>query len=247
MTAVTKVPKLIWKRLPWIIVWIFVITGCLFLWDFYTHRYASGESFLNYTSFKINSAEEHKDIPFEACKSTDFEYRVTGNRKIYVIPPGKGEIDKVLVKTYPLDSIISPEKCVNAFISKEQYDFTPGNYQVYTTFNFTVKYGNPKSVTFKSNVFQVFKVRPTTPEDIQAHINDLKMQILELEKELEEILKKQSSTRPEAQKQSVAVQEPSKSSQQPEPSPTPEQPENEPQENPRSIRERLIDIIGDLL
>jgi hypothetical protein len=94
-----------------------------------------------------------------------------------MIPEGKGEIDKVLVKQYPLDSIISKEPCVNAFITKNQHDFTVGTYQVYTTFNFTVKYGNHKSVTFKSNIFRVIAATPTTVDEIQTKIDDLQKQI----------------------------------------------------------------------
>lgn len=176
-SALPKIPRLIWTRLPWIILYAVAITGALFLYEFAYYRYSDGTKFINYSSFRFNSVEEHQDVPFEACKVTDFEYKIQGNRKIYRIPEGKTEIDKVQVKTYPLDSIISKTPCVNAFITKEQYDFTAGNYQVYTTFNFRVKYGNEKSVTFKSNVFTILPSRPATVEEIQKRIEELQKEI----------------------------------------------------------------------
>lgn len=176
-TFIPKIPKLIWKRLPWIVAYTLAFTGLLFLGEFMYYRYSPGERFVNYNSFQFNTATEHKDVPFQACKDTDYAYKVDGERKIYRIPEGKGEIDKERVGGYPLDSIISKERCVSAFISTKQYDFEPGNYQVYTTFNFSVKYGNRKSVTFKSNIFTVVPARPSTVEEIQKKIDELQKQI----------------------------------------------------------------------
>lgn len=175
--AIPKIPRLIWKRLPYIVVYSLTLIGILFICEFMYYRYAPAERFIHYTTFQFNTVEEHKDVPFEACKRTNYQYKIEGNRKIYLIPQGKGEIDKILQKTYPLDSIISKAPCVNAFITNDQFDFTAGHYQVYTTFNFKVKYGNPKSITFKSNVFTVLKSQPVTVEEIQQKIDELQKEI----------------------------------------------------------------------
>lgn len=185
MNTVKHVPTLLWKRIPWIVAYALALTGVLFLIEFASYRYSEGEKFLRYNRFHINTVEEGQDVPFEACKETDTAYRVVGARKIYRIPEGKGEIDKVLVKTYPLDSIITTTPCVSAFISQEQYAFKAGTYQVYTDFNFTVKYGNQKSVTFKSNIFTVLPNRPATVEQIEAKIRELEKQIKLLRIELQ--------------------------------------------------------------
>lgn len=177
MKHIPKIPKLIWHRLPYIALYSAACIVLLFVIEFIYYRYTSAEHFIHYTSFHFNSIEEHKDAPFEACKTTNFAYKIDGDRKIYQIPEGKTEIDKVLVKTYRLDSIISKTPCVNAFITNKQFDFTAGNYQVYTTFNFTTKYGNRKSVTFKSNIFQVFQSHPATVDEIQKKIDELQKQI----------------------------------------------------------------------
>lgn len=177
MKHIPKIPKLIWHRLPYIALYSVTCIALLFVLEFVYYRYASAEHFIHYTSFHFNSLQEHQDAPFEACKTTNFAYKIDGNRNIYRIPEGKTEIDKVLVKQYPLNSIISKTPCVNAFITKDQYDFTAGNYQVYTTFNFSAKYGNRKSITFKSNIFQVFQSHPATVDEIQKKIDELQKQI----------------------------------------------------------------------
>jgi hypothetical protein len=164
------------------------------MWEFAKYRYSAGEEYINYSSFRFNSTEEHHDVPFEACKQTDYSYKIAGNRKIYRIPEGKTEIDKVLVKTYPLDSIISKTPCVNAFITTDQFAFTPGNYQVYTTFNFVVKYGNQKSVTFKSNIFTIFDSQPGSVEEIKLKIKRLQKQIELLKLQLKEARSRPQNT-----------------------------------------------------
>lgn len=182
--VITRVPHVLLRRFPHIVAYFVAAYALIVLGQMLFYRFMPAEHFLHYSKFQINTIEEHQDAPFEACKNTDFAYKVDGNRKIYRIPEGKSEIDKVLVKTYPLDSIISKAPCVNAFITKEQYDFTVGHYQVYTTFNFKTKYGNEKSVTFKSNIFTVIAAKPATVEDIQNKINELQMQIDALKAQL---------------------------------------------------------------
>lgn len=172
-----NIPKVIFQRFPHIMAYIIAAYAVIFIGQVAYYRFMPGEHFLNYSKFHVNTVEEHSDVPFEACKKTDYPYKIVGQRKIFRIPEGKTEIDKVLVKQYPLDSIITKTPCVNAFISKEQYDFTKGNYQIYTVFNFKTKFGNDKSVTFKSNVFSVISARPVTVEDIQARIDELQREI----------------------------------------------------------------------
>lgn len=181
---ITRVPNVLFRRFPYIVAYFVAAYALIVLGQMLFYRFMPGDHFLHYTKFQVNTIEEHQDAPFEACKDTTFEYKVEGNRKIYKIPEGKTEIDKVLVKTYSLDSIISRTPCVNAFITKEQYDFTVGHYQIYTTFNFKTKYGNEKSVTFKSNIFTVIAAKPATVEDIQQKINELQSQIDALKAQL---------------------------------------------------------------
>lgn len=225
--ATLKIPTVIWKRLPWIVLYGVALTGILFLCEFAYYRYSGGDKFINYSSFRINSVEEHQDVPFEACKETSYAYKITGNRTIYRIPEGKGEIDKVIVKTYPLDAIISTDPCVNAFISKEQYDFKAGNYQAYTTFNFTVKYGNQKSVTFKSNIFTILPNRPDTVEQISQRIKELELEIKQLKSQLRQAIQ-QSSTQQPTQTTQTEPRQPASRQPKPKPDPAePQQPDND--------------------
>lgn len=245
--SITRIPRLIWGRLPHITAYALALIGILFMLEFAYYRYSDGVQFINYSKFNINTAEEHTDVPFEACKDAGFPYKATGNLTVYRIPDGAPKSDKVVAEAWPLDTVINVEDCVSGFITRKRYDFTPGNYQIYITLNFTVKYGNQKEVTIKSNIFQIIPDRPASVEEIEAKIIELERQIELLKLQLEEARSNVSTSvtlNSSPDKQTTTNQPNSPPSNQPNPQDPPSNPPEQPQP---SLLEQIAKPVNDLL
>lgn len=191
--TIASVPKIIFKRLPYIAVYIVTLYAFLYIGELAWYRYQPANHFMNYTKFDVNNAEEGNDVPFQACKDIDQPYKVTGDRIIYRIPEGSQPQDRVFAGNYKIDSTVTADRCVNGFIFQEQFNHEPGNYIAYTSFDFEVKHGFRKRVTFESNVYTIFPVRVGSVEEIEKRIFELEKEIELLKLQLQQARMEQST------------------------------------------------------
>lgn len=160
--------------------------------DYGLYKYVLPDTYFvrNY-SMTVFSATEHTDVPVRVCRDRRGDRIGSGEREIYIIPPGGTEKDAKLAGQYELKNIIvNGDRCDQFTIKVGQFDHSAGTYQALTKLNLEGKYGRQINVSFKSNIY---KILPATAEDIQQRLKELQEQIKRLEQQQQAVAPKNSS------------------------------------------------------
>lgn len=177
MNTVSKVPKVLWKRLPWIVAYMVAAYALIVVGQMAFYRFMPSSYFLNYYSASANSVQEHSPVPFVVCRTKRFgNHIIEGQRVFYKVLDGANKANAQQVATVPIRGVATADGCADLSVPVNQYDHTEGYYYFRTVFEFKVG-GQTKHAEFETNVYAITPKRLGSVEDIQAKIDELQKQI----------------------------------------------------------------------
>lgn len=179
--------RLLFKRLPYILLCVGLGLLCAYGFDRYQTDHAPAKEFFDYTQFTVQSVPEGRNVPLTLCRKFKEKYQLGGDLTIQVIKDPDKPTEGSNVFIMQLKGSIR-EECENKIILADRdpnnpdrpfYRHPPGTYKMILNACVTVKYGYKKCDTQDSNIYEIF-ADPTFNskkiQELEAQINALRAQ-----------------------------------------------------------------------
>lgn len=149
------------------------------LLQFAYYRFLPGTYFINYTSAVVSNAREAENVPFTVCQQSRGNYQFEGFHDIYLLPEGKSDEHRVLVKSIATSGAINPkEPCRNYQITPQEYSHKAGRYVLHGQLDFRLPHNVIRTASFTSNVYTI---EPRTSDQNRQLIEDLQDRVNQLQ------------------------------------------------------------------